>query len=57
MVRHEIYEPKMGVLIEGVKQKPKDEETNSNVDVIPPQIEVETLSENFIQNLFIYIIK
>ena len=51
MVRHEIYEPKMGVLIEGVKQKTKDEETNSKVDVIPPQIEVETLSENFIQNL------
>ena len=45
MVRHEIYEPKQGILIEGTKQ-PEDssEVKNDDVSVIPPQMEVETIS-------------
>lgn len=45
MVRHEIYEPKQGILIEGTKQPESSEEIeNNDVSVIPPQIEVETIS-------------
>lgn len=50
MVRHEIYEPKQGILIEGVKE-PKEKIEDSGADVIPPQIEVETMGEfNFCPN-------
>lgn len=40
LIRHEIYEPKNGVLIEGNKEP--EEKVESDIDVIPPQIEVET---------------
>lgn len=46
MVRHEIYEPKQGVVIEGIKEKPAEVVLDDSVDVIPPQIEVETFSPN-----------
>lgn len=42
MVRHEIYEPKQGIVYEGVKEPPKDTQVESETQVIPPQIEVET---------------
>ena len=45
MIRHEIYEPKQGIVIEGVKEPPKDEEINSETQVIPPQIEVESFNQ------------
>lgn len=45
MVRHEIYEPKQGIVIEGVKEPPKDEEINSETQIIPPQIEVESFNQ------------
>ena len=45
MIRHEIYEPKNGLLIEGVKPAKNNEEIKTDINVIPPQIEVETISE------------
>ena len=45
MIRHEIYAPKNGVLIEGTKTPEENTRTENNVNVIPPQIEVETISE------------
>lgn len=45
MIRHEIYEPKQGLVVEGVKEPPKDAEVESDVQVIPPQMEVETISQ------------
>ena len=43
MIRHEIYEPKQGVLIEGIKEPESNENIQNNVSVIPPQMEVETM--------------
>ena len=45
MIRHEIYEPRQGVLIEGTKE-PVGEIEDSGTQVIPPQIEVETFSQS-----------
>lgn len=42
LIRHEIYAPKNGVLIEGTKTPEKNTEPDNNVNVIPPQMEVET---------------
>ncbi|MGN1208013.1 MAG: VanW family protein [Christensenellales bacterium] len=42
MVRHEIYEPKQGILIEGTKEPEENEQPESQTKVIPPQMEVET---------------
>ena len=42
LIRHEIYEPKKGVVIEGVKEPAGKEDTQNDVNVIPPQMEVET---------------
>lgn len=50
LIRHEIYAPKNGVLIEGVKEPEEKIDTENNVNVIPPQIEVETSTDlNFIE--------
>ena len=52
MVRHEIYEPKMGMLIEGVKERVLNNDIIENNEVvIPPQIEVETISENILTEI------
>ncbi|MBE5746113.1 MAG: hypothetical protein E7359_02370 [Clostridiales bacterium] len=40
LIRHEIYEPKMGLLIEG--NETPIEEVENDIKIIPPQIEVET---------------
>lgn len=54
MVRHEIYEPKQGILIEGTKEPVSESDVNSDAEVIPPQIEVETIKiiENEIVEIF-----
>lgn len=54
MIRHEIYEPRQGMLIEGT-QEPVGGEEGNGVEVIPPQIEVETFSQDiFSQELEIF---
>ena len=51
MVRHEIYEPKQGILIEGTKEPEKGEEIDNETQYIPPQMEVETINQtNFNSN-------
>lgn len=46
LIRHEIYEPQKGLVIEGAVEKPKDKEIYDNgVSPIPPQIESETSAE------------
>lgn len=45
MVRHEIYEPKQGILIEGTKEPSENESVDDETKVIPPQMEVETMVE------------
>lgn len=45
MVRHEIYEPKQGILIEGTKEPETQTDIENETVVIPPQIEVETLNQ------------
>lgn len=46
MVRHEIYQPQKGLVIEGNVEKPVDTEVYDNgVRPIPPQLEVETSGE------------
>lgn len=48
MVRHEIYQPQKGLVIEGNVEKPEDVEVYDNgVKPIPPQIEVETNAEYY----------
>ena len=52
MIRHEIYEPKKGLLIEGVEIPVKNEDVKTDTLVIPPQMEVETsciYNNNFIE--------
>jgi len=53
MIRHEIYAPKNGILIEGTKTPTDDTENENNINVIPPQMEVETSTViNYIQEEF-----
>lgn len=54
MIRHEIYEPKNGLLIEGTKPPKNVEDLNNSAEIIPPQIEVETAVEITINSLTQY---
>ena len=53
-IRHEIYEPQLGLVVEGVKLPPDDYEVKTDVEIMKPQ---ETTSDTTGNNVSAVILK